>query len=87
MLTFFLSDLYPLNGQRMTIHRLAPLDQTKSRTMAAFKCDLDPGNAERMNAGAGVVVAPVGLMLDLDAVGLDLRFQVTALRQGQVLEN
>ena len=59
MLTFFSSDLYPLNGQRMTIHRLAPLDQTKSRTMAAFKRDLYSGNAQRVNAGAGVVVARI----------------------------
>ena len=48
---------------------------------AAIAGDLDPGNTERMDAGAGVVVAPVGLVFDLDPLGLDLRFQGAPLRQ------
>ena len=63
----------------MPLCRLAPLDQPETR--AVLESDLDPGDAERMNAGTGVVVAFVGLMIDLDAVGLDLGFQVALFRQ------
>jgi len=69
----------------MPLRGLAPFDQPKTR--AVLEGDLDPGDAERMNAGTGVVVASIGLILDLDAVGLDLRFQVAPLRQRQVLEH
>jgi len=71
----------------MPFRCLPPLDQAKSRTMAAFKLHLYSGNAERVDAGTGVVVAPVGLMLDLHAVCLDLGFEVAALRQRQILED
>jgi len=71
----------------MIFRCLAPLDQAKPWTGAAVEGDLDPGDAERMDAGARVVVAPVRLMLDLDAVGLDLGFQVAALRKRQILED
>lgn len=73
------SDLCPLDGQRIPIRRLSPLHQPKVR--AAVEGDLDPGYAERMDAGAGVVVAAIGLMLDFDPLGLDPGFQVTPLSQ------
>ena len=40
-----------------------------------------------MDTGAGVVVAPIGLVLDLDPISFDLGFQVASLRQRQVLED
>ena len=55
--------------------------------LTSSESDLDPGDAQRMSAGTGVVVASVGLVLDLDAVGLVLGFQVAPLRQRKVLEN
>ncbi len=41
----------------MAIHYLPPLDQPEMQ--AVFVGDLDPGNAQQMDAGAGVVIAPV----------------------------
>jgi len=38
----------------------------------AVEADLDPGDAEWVDAGAGVEVAPIWLMLDLDPLNLDL---------------
>ncbi len=75
----------PLDGHRIPRRPLTPLDQPKTRTV--FESDLDPGDTERMNAGTGVVIAFVGLMVDLDAKGLDLGLQVALLRQRKVLED
>ncbi len=71
----------------MTLRRLAPLNQPKLRASAAIESDFEPGNAQRVDAGTGVVIVPVGLVLDLDAFGLDLGFQVSSLRQRQVFKN
>ena len=65
----------------MSFGRLAPLDQPKLRVVAAIKSDFEPGNAQRVDAGTGVVVAPVGLVLDLDAFRLDPGFEVAPLSQ------
>ena len=69
----------PLDGQGIPLRGLSPLDQPETRPFP--EGDFDPSDAERMNAGTGVVVAFVGLMIDLDAVGLDLGFQLALLRQ------
>ena len=54
---------------------------------AVLEGDLDPGDAEWMNAGTGVVVASGGLVLDFDIIGLDLGFQVAPLSQRKIFED
>lgn len=63
----------------MTLQHHLQLHQTEPWTKAAFKSDLNPSDTKRMDAGASVVIAPVRLVLDLDAHGFDLRFQAAPL--------
>ena len=58
----------------------------KSRTMVDFKRNLFSAYPGRVDAGADVEAAPVGLMLDFDAVGLGLRLELSPFRHGWVFE-
>lgn len=49
---------------------MAPFN--KGHACGIFKADLQAGNAERMNTGAGVKVACIRLVFNLDAVRFDL---------------
>lgn len=51
------------------------------------KDNFDPGDALKMHTRSSVKIAHVGLVVYLDAIGLYLGFQVTPLRDGEILED
>lgn len=61
-------DFPPLDGQHIPLRSLPPFHHPNLR--AAIESDLNPCDA---------VVDPVGLMLDLDALGLNFEDQVAPL--------